>query len=118
MSLRIKNGVLVDVAESKFGNRKTEFAGETYHSKREADYAAELNLRLRGGDIAEWVRQVPIPLVVNEHKIGTYVMDFAIKHNDGSLEWIEVKGHETAVFKLKWKLLEALHPDVKKTIVR
>lgn len=100
------------------GNRLTDYGGVKYHSKKEADYAAELNLRMRGKDIKGWERQVRIPMIVSGKKICDYVMDFEILHNNNTIEYIEVKGFETPVWKLKWKLLEALYPDYKKTIVK
>lgn len=118
MQMRMKGGVLVEGGVSKMGNRKTEYAGDIYHSKREADYAAELNMRVRGKDIRGWERQVRLPLVVNGIQVAMYALDFVVEHLDGSKEYIEVKGHETAVWKLKWKLFEACYPDLKKTIVR
>jgi len=49
-------------------------------------------------------------------------MDFEITHNDGSLELLEVKGYETDVWRLKWKLLHALyaasHPEIKISIIK
>jgi hypothetical protein len=96
------------------GNRKTEFAGDIYHSKREADYAAELSYACAGRDIKGWERQVRLPLIVNGTKIAVYAIDFVIEHLDGSKEYIEVKGFETPVWKLKWKLFEALYPELKK----
>lgn len=113
-----RDGVLSEVRGSKMGNHPTEYGGVKYHSKREADYAAELDLRTRGKDIGGWERQVRIPLIVEGKMIADYVIDFVIQHKDGPLEYVEVKGHETAVWKLKWKLFEALYPDLKKTIIR
>jgi len=49
-------------------------------------------------------------------------MDFVVTHNDGSLEYVEVKGFQTEVWRLKWKIFEAIfnkeHPDIILTIVK
>jgi hypothetical protein len=110
---------------NKYGARKTMYGGARYDSKREADYARELDLRkrARGSDkIAEWERQVRIPLVVNDSKICDYILDFRVTYVDGRVELVEVKGFETATWKLKKKLLEATYlrkyPEVKYLIVR
>ena len=95
---------------SKFNNRFTVYNGTTYHSKKEAEYAMELELRVKAKDIKAWDRQIRIPLVVNGHKICIYVMDFKIIHNDDSIEFIEVKGFKRDLWKVKWKLLGALLP--------
>jgi hypothetical protein len=42
--------------KTKFNNRQTEYGGVIYHSQKEADYAAELDLRLRAKDIDGWER--------------------------------------------------------------
>lgn len=96
---------------SKYGAKRTEHNGIQYHSKKEAGYAAELDLRLKAKDIESWARQVKIPLDVNGYHITNYMIDFVITHNDGVKEYVEVKGFETEVWRLKWKLFEALYGD-------
>lgn len=106
---------------SKFSNVKTAGAGGLYHSKLEQRYGAELDLRKRAGDIKEWERQVRISLDVNGAHICNYYIDFVITHNDGTKEYVEVKGFETDTWRLKWKLFEALYqskPGVRLTIVK
>ena len=78
-------------------------------------------MRLRAGELTEVRRQVRIALDVNDHHICNYVIDFVVKHKDGTEEYIEVKGFETDVWRMKWKLFEALYsgkPGVKLTVVR
>ena len=91
--------------------KRTEYDGRWYQSKAEATFAAGLDLRLKAKEIVWWKPQVPIKLMVNGHLICTYKLDFAIYHLDGHLEYVEVKGHETNVWKLKWKLLHALKEE-------
>ena len=103
---------------NKFGAKKTLYNGEMYDSKREADYAFELNMRVRAGELRDWKRQVPIDLTVNGVKICTYRIDFLeIAKDDGEM-WTEVKGHETPDWKLKWKLFKALYPERKKQVIK
>ena len=82
-----------------------------YDSKFEAGKAAQLELLLKAGEIKDFETQVPIDIVVNGYKVCTYVMDFIVYENDGSKTWIETKGFATDVWKLKWKLLEAMYGD-------
>lgn len=106
---------------NKFGAKSSSYNGILYHSKKEAGYAAELDLRLKAGDIKAVQRQVKIDLVVNGYHITNYYIDFVITHNDDLNEYIEVKGFETPEWKLKWKLFEALfgnQPNTKLTIVK
>lgn len=97
--------------ESKYNASRTSLDGITYDSAKEASYAAELTLRQKAGDIERWERQVVIALVVNGRKICDYRIDFVVFYPDGRREYVEVKGMETALWKLKWNLLKALHED-------
>jgi hypothetical protein len=88
-------------------------------SKFEAGKAQELELLKKAKEIKDFREQVKIPLIVNGYNIANYYFDFEIEHNDGSIEYIETKGYATDVWKLKWKLFEALYgdkPDVKLTV--
>lgn len=107
---RIKHG-------SKYGNVTAEHNGIQYHSKKEAAYAAELDLRVKAGDIKSWTRQEKISLDVNGFHICNYFIDFVVIHNDDSTEYVEVKGFETDVWKMKWKLFEALYSEKENTIL-
>lgn len=106
---------------SKYSNQRKLYNGQSYHSKKEAQYALELDLRVKAKDIKSWDRQVKISLDVNGYHITNYYIDFVITHNDNSLEYVEVKGFETETWRLKWKLFEALYgnqPNVKLTVVK
>lgn len=88
-------------------------------SKFEAGKAQELALLKKAGEIKDFREQVKIPLIVNDLVVADYKIDFEVEHNDGTLEYIETKGYATDVWKLKWKLFEALYsvkPDVKLTV--
>lgn len=97
---------------SKYNNTPKMYGGNKYDSKKEAGYAAELDLRKKAKDIKDWERQVKIELRVNDYLITKYYMDFKIIHNDDSIEWIEIKGFETEVWRLKRKLFEALIDEI------
>lgn len=85
--------------------------GKIYDSRFEASQGNELELRKKAKDIKDYQTQVNFPLIVNGYNVGTYVADFLIIHNDGSKEILEAKGFATPVFRLKWKLVEALYSD-------
>jgi len=108
--------------QNKYNAKSTEYGGLIYHSKKEAGYAQELDLRIKAKDIKSWERQVRVDLKVNDQHICNYYMDFVVTHNDGSLEYVEVKGFQTEVWRLKWKIFEAIfnkeHPDIILTIVK
>lgn len=98
--------------QSKYKARKTEYKGILYDSKREAEYAFELDMLKRAGEITTWQRQIIYPLTVNEIKIASFRVDFVIIRKDRCHEVHEVKGFETPEYKLKAKLFTALYPDV------
>jgi hypothetical protein len=96
---------------SKFHSQWTEYKGVKYASKREAAYAAELDLLIKAKQIKNWRRQVRFPLIVNEIPVSTYVVDFEVILPNGLCELHETKGYKTDVFKLKFALFKALYPD-------
>ena len=80
-----------------------------YDSKFEASKGQELELRKKAKDIKDYQEQVKIPLEVNGFHICNYYIDFVIFHNNGDTEYCETKGYATDVWKLKWKIFEALY---------
>jgi hypothetical protein len=98
--------------KSKFNAKMREYNGVMYHSIREAKYAEQLDWQVKGGAIKNWERQVKLDLKVNGVLICRYVVDFKVINKMGGVELHEVKGFETADWKLKWKLLEALRDEV------
>ena len=96
---------------NKYGAISTEYNGMIYHSKFEASYARELDLRLKTKEIEKWERQKKISLDVNGYHICNYYIDFIVYHHDKTIEYVEVKGFETWLWRIKWKLFEALYSD-------
>lgn len=96
-----------------------------FDSKFEAGYAEELRLRKMANKndknhIKDYKCHVPIDLIVNGFKVCTYIIDFIIYHDDGTKEYVETKGYPTPLWRLKWKLFEAIYsgrPNTKLTII-
>ena len=102
-------------------SKKQTYDGYLYDSKFEAGYAQELDLRVKAKDIKSWEKQKKLELVVNNYVVCTYKIDFIITHNDDSLEYVETKGYATPIWRLKWKLFEALYgdkPGVQLTVIK
>lgn len=93
---------------NKFNNRNCEYNGYIYDSRLEADYAQELDLRLKAKEIIKWERQFKVSIDINGYHVCNYFVDFKIYENDGSFTLIECKGIETETWRLKRKLLEAV----------
>ena len=103
---------------NKFSNKWTEYNGINYQSKLEASFAEVLDWQVRAKEIKGWERQVPVKLIVNGVLICKLIVDFRVEHLDGSYEFVEAKGMALPDWKLKWKLFEALFPEVRKRIVK
>ena len=94
---------------SKYGNKITEFDGNKYHSKKEANRAAELKLLEMGGEITNLKRQAPYNLEINGVKITSYIADFTYTERNGAKVVEDVKGFRTAEYKIKKRLMLAIH---------
>ena len=90
----------------KFGNRITERNGIKFHSKKEADYYDQLILAQKAGNVIFFLMQVPFHLPGNVK----YIVDFQVFMTDGTIKFIDVKGHRTAQYITKKKMVEALYP--------
>ena len=110
--------VRIPTKRNKYGSRITEYGGRKYHSAAEAKQAAELDLLVKAGKIVGWIPQPAKRILVNGSLICFMILDFEVKLALGRYYYIEVKGHETAVYKLKLKLLKACYPDIDLRIVR
>lgn len=120
---------------NKFGNIKTEYKGRRYDSRKEASKAFELDMMVKAGQIKGWDAQKKIPinayykdglpiltdtdgLKLKEANleffhICNYFVDFVVYHNDGSIEYLEIKSPitQTPVWQLKWKMCECIFAD-------
>lgn len=94
------------------------FGGIVYDSKREMEYAQELDIQRCAGLIERIDRQVPYPITVKGKHICKVVADFKIVYRDKRVEVHEVKGFETPVWRLKRKLFAACYPDTVLRIIK
>lgn len=108
------------VKKNRYGNvaQKTSYKGITYHSKLEAKFAQDLDNRKLAGDIKDWKRQIPFRIISEGVSFGTYYVDFAIEHNDGTIEYAEVKGKGLSAGMNKFRWLEKKFEGDPKVIVR
>jgi hypothetical protein len=92
----------------KYGNRKTVVDGITFASAREARRWGELQLMQRAGYITDLERQVRFPMAVNGKTVCAYVADFQYQRA-GKRVVEDAKGFRTPEYKLKAKLMAAVH---------
>jgi hypothetical protein len=93
---------------NKYKNIPTTYNGRTYDSKLEADFAWDCDQRKKTGEILTWEAQVSMPLEVNGVVVCKYIIDFLVILPNGHRRYIETKGRETDVWRLKAKLLRAI----------
>ncbi len=97
--------------KNKFNAKKKQYNGRYYDSILEANYAESLDWQKKLGEIAEITPQYKISLDVAGVHIANYYMDFKVEFFDGRIEMHEVKGAETPLWRMKWRLAKALYPD-------
>ncbi len=104
---------------SKYNNRKVTVDGRTFDSAMEADYYLTLKQKVEDGILKSFICQPKFKIcdeyVRNGKKIKAafYVLDFQEFYVDGRVEYVDVKGFETDIAKLKRKLLESKHPNIR-----
>ena len=74
---------------AKYRAVRSEYAGRTYDSKREARHAAELDLLVRSGELRAVIPQVSVPL---PHGAARMQIDFLLILPGGGYRWQDVKG--------------------------
>ncbi len=97
--------------KNKFNAKKKQYNGRYYDSILEANYAESLDWRIKIGEIKEVVPQFKISLDIDGEHIANYYMDFKVELPDGRIEMHEVKGAETPLWRMKWRLAKALNPQ-------
>ena len=114
------------VKRSKYGNRKVTKNGETWDSVREYERHLILLDMQKRGEIKNLKRQPRYKLKVGPVLVCTYVPDWSYLIPGGALHITgggrvvpcgkevceDAKGFQTREFKLKWKLAQALYPEI------
>jgi hypothetical protein len=97
-----------DSKPNKYHNHPTTVDGIRFDSKKEARFYEQLKIRKALGEVSYWLRQVPVHLPGGSR----YVVDFLVIYTDEQLapEYIDVKGRETQVFRLKKREIEHHYP--------
>lgn len=98
--------------KQKFNAKTKMYGGRTYHSRREAEHAMQLDWMKRAGEIREWHPQRKIQIKVNGMHICNYYVDFLVIGPNGERAYHEVKGFSTDLWRIKWKLFEALLDEI------
>ena len=92
----------------KYRNTPTEVDGIKFDSKAEARRYGELMLMMAAGEIGQVILQPRFVIAINGTKICTYVGDFEY-HRRGVRVIEDVKGVKTPAYRIKKKLMLAVH---------
>lgn len=112
---------------NKYHAVRQTYNGINYDSKLEASRAYELDMLVKAGQIKSYERQFKVDLYFYD-KWGktipykSWKIDFCIENLDGSYTLEEVKGVETADYKLKRDMLEKIwlpeHPEYELVVLK
>lgn len=92
----------------KYHNEITVLEGIKFHSKKEADRYGDLRLLEKAKEISKLKLQVKFLLVIDGEQVSSYIADFTYL-KAGKLVVEDVKGFKTEGYRLKKKLMAALH---------
>lgn len=107
---------MITKTRSKYNNKKVTLDDITFDSKIEASYYEHLKQLEQQGIISEFLMQKEYIVFEGYTKDGKKVLpikykaDFEVHYPDNRIEVIDIKGFETADFKLKKKLFEYRFP--------
>ena len=99
---------LVPKLRSKYRNEPTEVDGHRFASLAEARRYMDLKRLQDAGEISQLRLQPRYPIVINGIPVCVYVADFSYIGSTGIVVE-DVKGVRTAVYRLKNKLMRAVH---------
>lgn len=102
--------ITVQAKSHKYGAERTTVDGRSFASKKEARRYSALKLLERAGDIVELSIQPRFPIKINNVLVTTYVADFVyVDRRCGKTIIEDAKGFKTPIYKLKKKLMLAVH---------
>jgi hypothetical protein len=97
----------------KYNAKATVIDGFRFDSKKEAARYARNKLLISNNEMIMQLRQTPFHLTDGV----VYRLDFMEFYSDGNILFVDVKGRDTPMSKLKRGQVECLYPHVKITLV-
>ncbi len=91
----------------KYGSRRVCADGFSFDSQMEADHYQELKLLQKAGEIGRIEVHPSFPIVINDIHVCTVILDFAYDQPGAGKIYEDVKGKDTALSRLKRKMVEA-----------
>lgn len=102
------NPILSCQPRHKFQAKPSDEDGIRFASKKERAYYRVLKFRQKSGEVLFFLRQAPFHLPGNVR----FVVDFIEFWSDGTVHFIDVKGFDTPLGKLKRKQVMDIYPVV------
>ncbi len=102
---------------NKYNNKKIEYDGYKFDSKKEAEFYKKLKALQKAGKVKEIEVHPKFELQPSFKKNGktyraiNYYADFLVYYSDGITKLYDTKGQRTEVYKIKKKLFEYKYPD-------
>jgi dissimilatory sulfite reductase (desulfoviridin) alpha/beta subunit len=100
------NPILSCQPRHKFQAKPSDEDGIRFASKKERAYYRVLKFRQKIGEVLFFLRQAPFHLPGNVR----HVIDFIEFWANGTVHFVEIKGFDTPMGKLKRKQVEAIYP--------
>ena len=103
---------------NKYNNRKVEYDGYKFDSKKEADFYKKLKALQKAGKVKKIEVHPKFELQPSFKKNGktyraiNYYADFLVYYSDGITKLYDTKGKRTEVYKVKKKLFEYKYKDL------
>ncbi len=86
------------------------YNGIVYHSKREAEFAQQLDFRKQAGEIDFWLRQISLPLPGGtEYRVDFVTYEQVADTPLYEVHWIEAKGYKIRLGEIKRKQAEEIY---------
>jgi hypothetical protein len=101
------------IVRHKFGAIKCQRDGKKFQSRLERAYYDQLMLRQKAGEVLFFLMQVPFSIPGGKHFV-----DFQVFLSDGTVEFVETKGLDLPIGKLKRKAVEEIYPIEIKVITK
>jgi len=103
---------------NKYNNKKVEYDGYKFDSKKEADFYKKLKALQKAGKVKKIEVHPKFELQPTFRKNGktyraiNYYADFLVYYSDGITKLYDTKGKRTEVYKIKKKLFEYKYKDL------
>jgi len=102
----MKNPMSSKIVKHKFNAVKCTQDDKKFPSKLERDYYNYLKMQVQKGEVIFFLRQPCFDIGGGVR----YYADFVVFNADGSVEFVDTKGKDTAISIAKRKLVESIYP--------